>query len=695
MPGGGSRRTRVVHDYAQGIRKLLNHRSGGIEPEEGVDTSSLPQLSDIIWVDGVTIGVVVVRCSEEVTLPAPPANVLLAYFPPVGKHPPRVWEASSARTLSSLLFNTMEPDRSRFMCQYCDRSFKAQSKLEDHERTHTDEKPFVCNYCDAAFSCKGNLDRHRLTHEKNRAKLSCDRCGQSFTCKAHLLRHQRRTDCTNLTCDICGKKTMSSYHLAKHLKTHGIVQPAKKHTSNKNPKTRLSKKHKAEESSSESDDSEGDLAETIEWAKKMKATSPTTSKKQEIPSESVRPVLTPQQPVPPASDQEEETELDDPSAAESSPRLPPQLPPQLRRWNAARNKATSKNKRKDSDEDDADWEWPGLDITKPKTAKTQSKTIKQNPSKRQKVDMDASECPADYVRSSDGSKIEDESLDTTDDDSVVEITSPSSRTKREAVYFCNICMEPYVGYMKMREHGETCFLKCPHCPRQFTSWQSMQARKGLDAAQQLQNHIDRHHTVLHCPHRDDETPCSSKFTSVKRLREHIEAAHTGREGYPCCFCDKLFTTAQGLSRHKRTQHIGEKSPVVEKKPRRKLGALLKRLTGVASHSLQDVDTAVSNGIQRDFCGKPENTETPETACEKKPARKRSHSDATENNEAVEQPQHKKRSTVVVDPTEDAPIATELPWLEQWWLNPPTLDDISNSTTPTKAEEAKTGTTTDE
>ncbi|KFW90105.1 B-cell lymphoma/leukemia 11A, partial [Phalacrocorax carbo] len=45
-------------------------------------------------------------------------------------------------------------------CEFCGKTFKFQSNLVVHRRSHTGEKPYKCNLCDHACTQASKLKRH-------------------------------------------------------------------------------------------------------------------------------------------------------------------------------------------------------------------------------------------------------------------------------------------------------------------------------------------------------------------------------------------------------------------------------------------------------------------------------------------------------------------------------------------------------
>lgn len=54
-----------------------------------------------------------------------------------------------------------------FACTECNRSFRSQVSLKNHERIHTMVGRFLCSICKKQFKYNANLQKHRLCHGMN------------------------------------------------------------------------------------------------------------------------------------------------------------------------------------------------------------------------------------------------------------------------------------------------------------------------------------------------------------------------------------------------------------------------------------------------------------------------------------------------------------------------------------------------
>ncbi|KAG8770669.1 hypothetical protein FRC12_004129 [Ceratobasidium sp. 428] len=89
--------------------------------------------------------------------------------------------ADSYRPLSEKEVKSLKLDEARrhYKCLVdgCERVFGRKSNVENHIRTHLDDKPFVCSLhtCKAAFVRKGDLQRHEQIHRPSRSYM-CSWC---------------------------------------------------------------------------------------------------------------------------------------------------------------------------------------------------------------------------------------------------------------------------------------------------------------------------------------------------------------------------------------------------------------------------------------------------------------------------------------------------------------------------------------
>ena len=67
----------------------------------------------------------------------------------------------------------------RIKCHGCIKPSSSKSKLNEHQKTYTEEKPHECSECGKGFSKKAQLIRHQRT-ERGEKPHRCSECGKTF-----------------------------------------------------------------------------------------------------------------------------------------------------------------------------------------------------------------------------------------------------------------------------------------------------------------------------------------------------------------------------------------------------------------------------------------------------------------------------------------------------------------------------------
>ncbi|KAF6220865.1 hypothetical protein HO133_002545 [Letharia lupina] len=75
-----------------------------------------------------------------------------------------------------------------FSCRHCGKRFRDNTKLADHERTHTKEKPHKCDVCEMAFASRDGLGKLNISAgAKSKVKSSVQRAIRTKVCETYPL----------------------------------------------------------------------------------------------------------------------------------------------------------------------------------------------------------------------------------------------------------------------------------------------------------------------------------------------------------------------------------------------------------------------------------------------------------------------------------------------------------------------------
>ena len=86
---------------------------------------------------------------------------------------------------------TIKKKNKQFKCTICDKTLTTKYGLISHTLSHTGEKPWVCEHCSQSFRDQSSLIDHRKTHAPGFEGFKCEFCGKSFNYKKRMNEHIR------------------------------------------------------------------------------------------------------------------------------------------------------------------------------------------------------------------------------------------------------------------------------------------------------------------------------------------------------------------------------------------------------------------------------------------------------------------------------------------------------------------------
>lgn len=121
---------------------------------------------------------------------------------------------------STVVSKSVRPKKYRCEEKGCGKAYSRPCLLNQHIRTHSNERPFTCNECGKSFFRDSHLRVHLWTHSDDKP-LKCTVCSKGFVTSQQLSRHMK-THPLEFKCPYeCDEAFLSEKELSEHmLATH-------------------------------------------------------------------------------------------------------------------------------------------------------------------------------------------------------------------------------------------------------------------------------------------------------------------------------------------------------------------------------------------------------------------------------------------------------------------------------------------
>ena len=128
------------------------------------------------------------------------------------------------------IFYLQMPQRQRFPCTICEKSYSQKGKLNFHVKTSHmpgGDNLIKCLYCEKTFATMVGKARHDAIVHMGRKEYTCDICDKTFGTKVQLTGHLRSVHMDKedrLKCNQCNSAFSYNKTLKEHLKRCGKAE---------------------------------------------------------------------------------------------------------------------------------------------------------------------------------------------------------------------------------------------------------------------------------------------------------------------------------------------------------------------------------------------------------------------------------------------------------------------------------------